>query len=58
MVGTKRGLLLRSFRIDPALGGDRVERLPFLRHGPVSVRLESPLTLRDPAGRRAELCRV
>ena len=45
MVGTKRGLLLRSFRIDPALGGDRVERLPFLRHGPVSVRLESPLTL-------------
>ena len=32
-------MLLRSFRIDPARGGDRIERLPFLSHGPVEVQL-------------------
>ncbi len=37
--------LLSGFRIDPARGGDRVERLAFLRHGPVDVALHAPLTL-------------
>jgi predicted ATPase len=37
-------MLLRSFRIDPARGGDRIERLPFLSHGPVEVQLRSKLT--------------
>jgi predicted ATPase len=40
----KKGLLLGGFRIDPALGGERIERLPFLSHGPVEVQLRSPIT--------------
>lgn len=36
--------MLRRFRVDPARGGDRVERLPFLSHGPVTVDLRAPLT--------------
>jgi predicted ATPase len=40
----KPGLLLRSFRVDPARGGERIERLPFLSHGPVEVQLDRPLT--------------
>ncbi len=40
----KQGLLLRSVRIDPALGGERVLRLPFLSNGPVEVAPRSPLT--------------
>ena len=40
----KPGLLLRGFRVDPALGGDRIERLPFLSHGPVEIQLRSRLT--------------
>jgi predicted ATPase len=40
----KRGLLLRGFRVDPARGSERIGRLPFLSHGPVEIRLESPLT--------------
>jgi predicted ATPase len=40
----KRGLLLRGFRVDPALGGERIERLPFLSHGPVEIQLRAPLT--------------
>jgi predicted ATPase len=39
-----RGLLLRGFRVDPARGGERVERLAFLSQGPVEVKLRSPLT--------------
>ncbi len=39
-----RARLLSGFRIDPARGGERVERLAFLRHGPVSVDLRAPLT--------------
>jgi predicted ATPase len=42
--GAKPGLLLRGFRVDPALGGERIERLPFLSHGPVEVQLDRPLT--------------
>jgi predicted ATPase len=41
----KRGLLLRRVRIDSARGGERIERLPFLSHGPVEIELRSPLTL-------------
>lgn len=37
-------LLLRGFRIDPARGGERIERLSFLRHGAVSIDLRRPLT--------------
>jgi predicted ATPase len=37
-------LLLRGFRVDPALGGERIERLPFLSHGAVEIQLSSPLT--------------
>jgi len=37
--------LLRGVRIDPARGGERVERLPFLTHGPIEIALQSPLTL-------------
>jgi predicted ATPase len=37
--------LLRGFKIDPTRGGERVERLPFLAHGPVEIALHSPLTL-------------
>ncbi len=40
----KPRLLLHGFRVDPARGGDRLERLPFLSHGPVDVRFRSPLT--------------
>jgi predicted ATPase len=40
----KPRLLLRGFRIDPAMGGERIERLPFLSHGPVEIQLHSPLT--------------
>jgi predicted ATPase len=40
----KPRLLLRGFRVDPALGGERIERLPFLSHGPVEIQLRSPLT--------------
>ena len=40
----KQGPLLRSVRIDPALGGERTLRLPFLSAGPVEVELRSPLT--------------
>jgi predicted ATPase/Icc-related predicted phosphoesterase len=39
------GLLLCRVRIDPARGGERVERLPFLSRGPVDIQLRSPLTL-------------
>ena len=39
-----RGLLLNGFRVDPSRGGDRIERLAFLSHGPVEVELRSPLT--------------
>ncbi len=39
-----RGLQLRGFRVDPARGGERVERLPFLAHGPVDIALTSPIT--------------
>jgi predicted ATPase/Icc-related predicted phosphoesterase len=39
------GLLLRRIRVDPARGGERIERLPFLSHGPVDIHLRSPLTL-------------
>jgi predicted ATPase len=41
----KRGLLLRGFRVDPAHGGERVDRLAFLAGGPVEVALRRPLTL-------------
>jgi predicted ATPase len=41
---TKRGPLLRRVRIDPAFGGERIGRLPFLSHGPVDIRLTSALT--------------
>jgi predicted ATPase len=40
----KPRLLLRDFRVDPARGGDRIERLPFLSHGPVEIQLRSPVT--------------
>jgi predicted ATPase/Icc-related predicted phosphoesterase len=40
----KRGLLLDRVRVDPARGGERVERLPFLSGGPVQIELRSPLT--------------
>lgn len=39
------GLLLRRIAIDPARGGDRLGRLPFLSRGAVSIDLRSPLTL-------------
>lgn len=39
-----RAPLLRGFRIDPSRGGERVERLPFLSHGPVEATLQAPLT--------------
>lgn len=39
-----KGLRLSRFRIDPARGGARIGRLPFLRRGPVEVTLKSPLT--------------
>jgi predicted ATPase len=36
--------LLRGVRIDPARGGERVSRLPFLAHGPVELRFTAPVT--------------
>ena len=39
-----RGLLLRHVRIDPARGGERIARLPFLAGGPVEIAFTSPLT--------------
>jgi predicted ATPase len=38
-------LLLGHIRVDPARGGERVDRLPFLSHGPVDIQLRAPLTL-------------
>jgi predicted ATPase len=37
-------MLLRGVRVDPAQGGERVARLPFLAHGPVEVAFRSPVT--------------
>jgi predicted ATPase len=42
--GMPRSLLLKGFRVDPALGGERIERLAFLSRGSVTVTLRSPLT--------------
>lgn len=39
-----RGLLLLGFRVNPAKGGERIGRLPFLSHGPVKVQLRGRLT--------------
>lgn len=39
------GLLLSRVRVDPARGGERMERLPFLSHGPIDIELRGPLTL-------------
>jgi predicted ATPase len=39
-----RAPLLNGFRVDPARGGERIERLAFLSHGPVEVDLRSSLT--------------
>ncbi len=41
----KGGLLLRHIRVDPAGGGERIARLPFLSAGPVDIALRSPLTI-------------
>jgi predicted ATPase len=38
-------LQLLGFRVDPSRGGPRIERLPFLGHGPVEIDFRSPLTL-------------
>jgi hypothetical protein len=35
---------LNSVPIDPACGGDRVARLAFLRHGPVAITSNNPLS--------------
>jgi predicted ATPase len=35
---------LNSVRIDPARAGERVARLPFLRHGPITLTFNNPLT--------------
>jgi predicted ATPase/Icc-related predicted phosphoesterase len=43
--GGPASLLLRRIRVDPARGGERVKRLPFLSRGPVDIELRSPLTL-------------
>ena len=40
----KQPLLLRGFRVDPARGGERIERLPFLSRGSVGIELRSSLT--------------
>jgi predicted ATPase len=40
----KPKLLLHGFQVDPARGGERIERLAFLSDGAVSVQLRSPLT--------------
>lgn len=36
--------MLHHVRIDPALGGERIARLPFLSNGPVEIAFRSPLT--------------
>lgn len=36
--------LLHRIRIDPARGGERLRRLPFLAHGPVEIELRKPVT--------------
>jgi predicted ATPase len=38
------GVLLRGVRVDPQRAGERIARLPFLSHGPVEVRFQSPVT--------------
>jgi len=38
-------LLLSQIRVDPARGGERLARLPFLSRGPVDIQLRGPLTL-------------
>lgn len=43
-MNAKRGLLLQSVHIDPARGGERLARLPFLANGPVNIELRAPLT--------------
>jgi predicted ATPase/predicted MPP superfamily phosphohydrolase len=43
--GGSASLLLRHIRVDPAHGGERVERLPFLSRGAVDIELRSRLTL-------------
>jgi predicted ATPase len=40
----KPGLLLHRIRVDPARGGERLRRLPFLAHGPVDIQLRKPVT--------------
>jgi predicted ATPase len=40
----KPTLLLEGFRVNSGSGGERIERLPFLRHGPVRIQFRSPLT--------------
>jgi predicted ATPase len=37
-------LLLSGFRVDPSRGGERIERLAFLSHGPVEIEFRSKLT--------------
>ena len=37
-------MLLQSVRVDPARGGERAARLPFLAAGPVELRFRSPVT--------------
>jgi predicted ATPase len=44
MTQRKKTPLLRAVRVDPARGGERVERLPFLSHGSVEIKFEGPLT--------------
>jgi predicted ATPase len=42
--GAVVALLLRRIRIDPARGGERLRRLPFLSRGPVDIPLRKPVT--------------
>ena len=44
LLNAKRGLLLQSVHIEPARGGARLARLPFLANGPVDIDLRAPLT--------------
>jgi predicted ATPase len=37
-------LLLGGVRVDPSRGGERIARLPFLSHGPVSLTFRTPVT--------------
>ena len=41
---TPRAPMLSRVRIDPARGGERVARLPFLSHGPVELNFKNALT--------------